>query len=64
MDKAQVNMTEKYGNPVPKALPQKLKDPGKFSISFTIGGMEIPHVLYDLGLSINVIPLDKLKSVT
>lgn len=62
VDKAQVNTIEKYDNPMPKALRPKLKDLGKFSISCTIGGMEIPHTLCDLGSSINVIPFCSLYS--
>ncbi|XP_050876142.1 uncharacterized protein LOC127079816 [Lathyrus oleraceus] len=54
-------MTEKDDNLVPKALSLKLQDPGKFSITCTIGGMEIPRALCDLGSSINVIPPDKVK---
>lgn len=60
-DKAQIKMTEKDDNPVPKALPPRLKDPNKFSIYCIIGGMDIPHALCDFGSLINVIPLDKAK---
>lgn len=42
-------------------MPPKLKDPGEFTISCTIGGVKIPYALCDLGSSINVIPLDKDK---
>ncbi|XP_050895585.1 uncharacterized protein LOC127102228 [Lathyrus oleraceus] len=44
-----------------KHFPAKLKDPCRFFISCTIGGMEISHALCDLGSIINVIPLDKVK---
>lgn len=56
-------MIEKGDMEVPQALPQKLKDPGKFTISCSIGGVKILHTLCDLGSSINVIPLNKVKEL-
>lgn len=47
--KEQVNMTEKDEMTVPQTFPPKLKDPGKFTISCNIDGVNIPHVLCDLG---------------
>lgn len=63
MVKEQVNKTEKDETTVPPTLPPKLKDPGKFTIACTISGVKIPHTLYDLGSSINVIPLTKVKEL-
>lgn len=40
-----------------------MKDPGKFTIACTIGGVKILHALCDLGSSINVIPLNKFKEM-
>lgn len=40
-----------------------MKDPGKFTIACTIGGVKIPHALCDLGSSINVMPRDKIKEL-
>lgn len=34
-----------------------MKDPGKFTIAYTIGGAKFPHALCDLGPSINVMML-------
>lgn len=39
MDKERVNMTEKCDMAVLETMPPKLKDPGKFTISCTIGGI-------------------------
>ncbi|XP_024961142.1 uncharacterized protein LOC112501682 [Cynara cardunculus var. scolymus] len=38
-------------------IPPKLKDPGSFTITCSIGGKEVGHALYDLGASINLMPL-------
>ncbi|XP_050916478.1 uncharacterized protein LOC127131608 [Lathyrus oleraceus] len=54
-------MIEKDEMAVPPTLPPKLKDPGKFTIACTIGEVKIPHALCDLGLSINAMPLNKVK---
>lgn len=40
-----------------------MNDPGELNITYTIGGMKIPHALYDLGSSINVMPLSKFKEL-
>ncbi|XP_050890176.1 uncharacterized protein LOC127095543 [Lathyrus oleraceus] len=61
--KEQVNMTEKDETIMPPTLPPKLKDPGKFTIACTIGGVKIPRALCDLGSSINVMPLNKVKDL-
>ncbi|KAK5771659.1 hypothetical protein PVK06_047893 [Gossypium arboreum] len=37
-------------------LPQKLKDPGSFTIPCLIGSLDINYTLADLGASINVMP--------
>lgn len=42
---------------------KNLKDPGKFTIACTTGGVKIPRASYDLGSSINVIPLNKVKEL-
>lgn len=55
------NHKQQKGNTVmPQTLPPK-QDPGKFTISCTIGGVKIIHTLCDLGSSINVMPLNKVK---
>ncbi|XP_062085924.1 uncharacterized protein LOC133792030 [Humulus lupulus] len=40
-----------------RKLPPKLRDPGSFTIPCTIGSFECKHALYDLGASINLMPL-------
>ncbi|XP_050875543.1 uncharacterized protein LOC127079164 [Lathyrus oleraceus] len=59
--KEQVNKTEKVDMVMPQTLPLKLKDPVKLTISCNIGRVKIPHDLCDLGSSINVMPLKKVK---
>ncbi|XP_050908489.1 uncharacterized protein LOC127122147 [Lathyrus oleraceus] len=61
--KEHVNMTEKDDIVTPQSFPPKLKDPGKFTISCNIGGVKIPHALCDLGSSISVMPLKKVKEL-
>ncbi|XP_038882421.1 uncharacterized protein LOC120073691 [Benincasa hispida] len=38
-------------------LPEKLKDPVRFTLPCSIGGKEVGHALCDLGASINLMPL-------
>ncbi|XP_050916026.1 uncharacterized protein LOC127131133 [Lathyrus oleraceus] len=54
-------MIEKEDMEAHQAFPPKMKDPGKFTIACTIGGVKIPHALCDLGSSITVISLNTLK---
>ncbi|XP_050902840.1 uncharacterized protein LOC127115305 [Lathyrus oleraceus] len=56
-------MTEKEEMASPQVLPPKMKDSGKFTITCTISGEKITHALCDLGSSINVTPLKKLKEL-
>ncbi|XP_050910031.1 uncharacterized protein LOC127123897 [Lathyrus oleraceus] len=63
LNQDQVNMTEKEEIAKPSEVPLKMKDPGEFSITCTIGGLKIPHALCDLGLSINVMSLSKFKEL-
>ncbi|KAJ9544781.1 hypothetical protein OSB04_024488 [Centaurea solstitialis] len=44
-------------------IPQKLKDPGSFTIPCSIGGKEVGHALCDLGASINLMPLSIFKKL-
>ena len=39
-----------------KKLPPKLKDPGRFTILFTIGNVVFERAMCDLGASINLMP--------
>ena len=44
-------------------LPQKLKDPGSFTIPCTIGSLSFGRALADLGASINLLPYDIFKKL-
>lgn len=61
--KEHVNITKKDDTTMPPTLPPKLKDPSKFTIPCTIGGVKIPRALGDLGSSINVVTLNKVKEL-
>ena len=52
-----VNLTATYSAVIKKNLPEKMKDPGSFTIPCTIGGFEIQKALCDSGANINLIPL-------
>ena len=41
---------------IPEELPPKLKDPGNFSIPCTVGRLRIDRALYDLGVSVSLMP--------
>ncbi|XP_075499743.1 uncharacterized protein LOC142538271 [Primulina tabacum] len=51
-----VNLTEECSAILQKKLPQKLKDPGSFTIPCFIGGSKCSKALCDLGASINLMP--------
>ncbi|KAK5811303.1 hypothetical protein PVK06_026632 [Gossypium arboreum] len=44
-------------------LPNKLKDPGSFSIPCLIGSLNVENALADLGASINVMPYKMFKQL-
>ncbi|XP_070009859.1 uncharacterized protein [Nicotiana sylvestris] len=52
-----VTRTEECTSKVKNKLPQKLKDPGNFTIPVRIGNIDVSHTLCDLGESINLMPL-------
>ena len=51
------NLTEECSVILQRKLPQKLKDPGSFTIPCTIGNAIFERALCDLGASINLMPL-------
>ncbi|XP_073137404.1 uncharacterized protein [Henckelia pumila] len=53
-DNEVVNLTEECSTILQKKLPQKLKDPGSFTIPCFIGGSKVNRALCDLGDSINL----------
>ena len=52
-----VNLTEECSAILQRKLPQKLKDPGSFTIPCTIGNSIFERALCDLGASINIMSL-------
>ncbi|XP_059288074.1 uncharacterized protein LOC132041379 [Lycium ferocissimum] len=52
-----VALTEECSSRVRSKIPPKLKDPGNFTISITIGNIELGLELCDLGASINLMPI-------
>ena len=52
-----VNLTEECSAILQRKLPQKLKDPGSFTIPCTIGNSIFEKALCDLGASINLMSL-------
>ena len=56
-----MNLTEECSTILQRKLPYKLKDPGSFTIPFTIENSIFERVLCDLGASINLILLSIFK---
>ncbi|XP_062080137.1 uncharacterized protein LOC133784885 [Humulus lupulus] len=56
-----VALTEECSAILQRKLPQKLRDPGSFTIPCTIGNFECKHALCDLGANINLMPLSVFK---
>ncbi|XP_062116927.1 uncharacterized protein LOC133830858 [Humulus lupulus] len=52
-----VKLTEECSAIIKRQLPEKLKDPGSFTIPCVIGELHIEKALCDLGASINLMPL-------
>ncbi|XP_038877155.1 uncharacterized protein LOC120069461 [Benincasa hispida] len=44
-------------------IPKKMKDPESFTLPCSIGGKEVGNALYDLGASINMMPLSIFKKL-
>nr|XP_016437000.1 PREDICTED: uncharacterized protein LOC107763087 [Nicotiana tabacum] len=58
-----VALTEECTSRVQNKLPQKLKDPGIFTIPVRIGNIDMGCALCDLGASINLMPLFLFKKL-
>ncbi|XP_059306361.1 uncharacterized protein LOC132057775 [Lycium ferocissimum] len=56
-----VALTEECSSRVRSKIPPKLKDPGSFTISITIGNIEVGLALCDLGASINLMPTSMFR---
>ncbi|KAJ9536445.1 hypothetical protein OSB04_un000380 [Centaurea solstitialis] len=60
---ATVALTEECSAIIQNKLPQKLKDPGSFTIPIQIGISEFGKALCDLGASINLMPLSIFRKL-
>ncbi|XP_061338968.1 uncharacterized protein LOC133285716 [Gastrolobium bilobum] len=58
-----VALTEECSALIQNKLPPNLKDPGSFSILIAIGDVEVRKALYDLGASINLMPLSVCRAL-
>ncbi|XP_070024997.1 uncharacterized protein [Nicotiana sylvestris] len=58
-----VALTEECTSRVQNKLPQKLKDPGSFTIPVCIGNVDVGRGLCDLGASINLMTLSLFKQL-
>ena len=59
-----VNLTATCSALMKKELPEKMKDPGSFTIPCIIEGVEIQQALCDSGASINLMPLSVAKQLS
>ena len=59
-----VNLTATCSAVIKKDLPEKMKDPGSFTIPCIIGGVEFQKALCDSGASINLMPLSVAKQLS
>ena len=59
-----VNLTATCSAVIKKNLPEKMKDPGSFTIPCTIRGFEIQKALCDSGASINLMPLSVTRKLS
>ena len=59
-----VNLTATCSALMKKELPEKMKDPGSFTIPCIIEGVQIQKALCDSGASINLMPLSVAKKLS
>ena len=62
-DHEAVKLTKECSVILQRKLPQKVKDPGSFTISCTIGDLNFDKALCDLGASINLMPLSVFRKL-
>ncbi|PON44674.1 Aspartic peptidase domain containing protein [Trema orientale] len=58
-----VKLTEECSDILQRKLPQKLKDPGSFTIPCTIGSFTFEKAFCDLGANISLMPLSVFKKL-
>ncbi|KAI3716043.1 hypothetical protein L6452_23087 [Arctium lappa] len=56
-NRARVMLSEECSALLTNTLPEKMQDPGSFSIPCSIGGVTIQRALCDLGASVSLMPL-------
>ena len=56
-----MNLTATCSAVIQRSLPEKMQDPGSFTIPCTIGNFEFKKALCDSRASINLIPLSVIK---
>ncbi|XP_016509925.2 uncharacterized protein LOC107827340 [Nicotiana tabacum] len=56
-------LTEECTSRIQNKLPEKLKDPGSFTIPVRIGEIDVGRALCNLGASINLMPLSVFKQL-
>ena len=59
-----VNLTETCSAMIKRGLPEKMKDPGSFTIPCTIGEFEFQKALCDSSASINLMPYSVSKKLS
>ena len=59
-----VNLTATCSAIIQRSLPDKMQDPGSFTIPYIIGNFEFKKDLFDLGASINLMPLLVVKRLS
>ena len=59
-----VNLTATCSTVIKRGLPEKIKDPGSFTIPCTIGELEFQKALCDSGSSINLMPYSITKKLS
>lgn len=56
-----IALEEDFNSLIQRKIPPKLTDPYRFMIPCSIGSLTISHVVWDLGASINLIPLSMMR---
>ena len=64
IDEGVVSLTATYSAVIQRSLPEKMQDPGSFSIPCTIGNYEMGKALCDSRVSINLMPLSIVKRLS
>ena len=59
-----VNLTATCNAVIQRSLPAKMKDPGSFTIPYSIRKYEFKKALCDSGASINLMPLSVVKRLS